>query len=156
MMARGMAPGKDRHFRIESLPFHDRAEMTSVKHIAQMRAYPSGAYHIYASDIDPEMIRIAKRNAERAGIADDITFSVADFLQDSKTPTLQHPIIVTNPPYGNRLESRHLDEIYTKLEEDIGRYRGGFITSVDRHPGRDWSNKKLLNGSEECRYWYKK
>ena len=123
MMARGMAPGRDRHFRIESLPFHDRAEMTSVKHIAQMRAYPSGAYHIHASDIDPEMIRIAKRNAERAGVADDITFSVADFLQDSNTPTLQHSTIVTNPPYGNRLESRHLDEIYTKLEEDIGRYK---------------------------------
>ena len=68
MMARNIAPGVERPFRIESLPFHDASELTSVRNIARMKAYPSGEYKIYASDIDPEMIRIAEKNAERAGV----------------------------------------------------------------------------------------
>jgi 23S rRNA G2445 N2-methylase RlmL len=43
-----------------------RDELTSVKNIARMKAYPSGEYKIYASDINPLMIEIAERNAERA------------------------------------------------------------------------------------------
>ena len=68
MIARNIAPGIDRSFRIESLPFHDASELASVRNIARMKAYPSGEYKVYASDIDPEMIRIAEKNAERAGV----------------------------------------------------------------------------------------
>ena len=69
----------NRRFRIESLPFHDASELTSVRNIARMNAYPTGEYTISASDVDTEMVGLAKRNAERAGVADDITFSIADF-----------------------------------------------------------------------------
>lgn len=66
MMARGMAPGLHRHFRIESLPFHDRTIFLKTKHELESKIYPSGKYQIFASDIDESMVEIAKRNAERA------------------------------------------------------------------------------------------
>lgn len=148
MLARDIAPGVNRRFRIESMKFHRREDLTSIRNIARMKAFPSGEYQIFASDIEPEMVAIAKRNAERAGVADDITFEVRDFLSSSLPPST----IVTNPPYGKRLEDEHLHEIYTKLEKIIE--SGGYITSMKRSPGNEWKNKKLLNGGDECRFWY--
>ena len=105
----------NRRFRIESLRFHQREELTSVRNIARMNAYPSGEYAIYASDIEPEMIEKAKRNAGRAGVLDDITFSVSDFSSLSgKAKT-----IVTNPPYGKRLEDTDIANLYSTLESMI-------------------------------------
>ena len=66
MIARNIAPGLARHFRIESLPCHDRELLATVRTQATTKSYPSGKYKIHASDIDPEMVRIAKKNAERA------------------------------------------------------------------------------------------
>jgi putative N6-adenine-specific DNA methylase len=157
MLARNIAPWVNRHFRIESLPFHMRDELTSVKNIARMKAYPSGEYKIYASDINPLMIEIAERNAERAWVSGDIHFSCQDAeklasLLPGDTPST----IITNPPYGNRLQDYDFDALYSDLEKVIEANHGGFITSFERNPGKEWSNKKLLNGSEECRFWYKK
>ena len=152
MMARNIAPGGDRRFRIESLPFHDAEELTSVRNIARMKAYPSGAYQIFASDIDPEMIEIAKANAERAGVGSDITFSISNFLE----ATSEVGTTVTNPPYGKRLESDDLDEIYKRLIAKVSGYGGGFITNYPVDVRFGLANRKLLNGSEECRFYYKK
>jgi putative N6-adenine-specific DNA methylase len=80
MMARNIPPGLSRHFRIESLSFHDRDTYMKAKEEMKGKIYPSGSYSISASDSDPGMVEIAKRNAERAGVADDIVFSVSDFL----------------------------------------------------------------------------
>lgn len=65
-MARNIAPGIGRRFRIESLPFHDKEKFTKVKNTAQAKSYPSGEYKILASDMDAEMVEIAKGNALRA------------------------------------------------------------------------------------------
>lgn len=122
-----------------------------------MKAYPSGEYTISASDINSEMIDIARRNAERAGVSDDIVFSCQDAKELSALlPRDTSSTIVTNPPYGNRLQDYDFDALYSDLEKIIESHHGGFITSFERNPGKEWSNKKLLNGSEECRFWYKK
>jgi hypothetical protein len=48
-----------------------------------------------------------------------------------------------------------LGAIYDKLKKEITDWTGGFITSYDI--GKNiLTNKKLLNGAEECRFWYKK
>ena len=222
MIARNIPPGLTRHFRVESLPFHDRSLFELVKTEAKSKSYPSGKYRVYASDIDPEMIRIARENADRAGVGEDIVFEVKDFLSDSFIPwkwvngglgvgtvwvrwkaenrwaertsfstpngfgihsassghafatksteigvrdpgsphsadapfAMTHTII-TNPPYGNRIQSDSLGEIYAKLIKNTMENGGGFITTYDI--GKNTlANKKLLNGAEECRFWYRK
>ena len=63
---------------------------------------------IYASDIDPEMIEIAKRNAEEVGLADIINFSVKDV--NTLTIDTNEPVaLIGNPPYGERIGDR--DEV---------------------------------------------
>lgn len=150
MIARNIAPGLQRHFRIEPLPFHDRSLFELVKTEARNKSYPSGKYQVYASDIDPEMIRIARENAERAGVGEDIVFEVGNFLENHKQAT-----IITNPPYGNRIQSDALPEIYAKLVKNTMENGGGFITTYDIGKN-SLANKKLLNGAEECRFWYRK
>ncbi len=152
MMARNIPPGLTRHFRVVSLPFHDRALLSGVKKDLEGKIYPSGKYEIFASDMDSEMVEISKRNAERAGVGEDIVFSKQDYLS---TPT-EWKTLVTNPPYGKRLESDDLDEIYKKLIKEVKESGGGFITTYPIDVRFGLANKKLLNGSEECRFWYKK
>jgi 23S rRNA G2445 N2-methylase RlmL len=84
-------------------------------------------------------------------VTHDIVFSVGDFVgHTTHTGTL-----ISNPPYGNRLQNNQIDTIYQKLVKHISEQGGGFITSYDI--GKNGlANKKLLNGGAECRFWYKK
>jgi putative N6-adenine-specific DNA methylase len=87
MIARNIAPGLMRHFRIESLVSHNKELLAEVKTEAKAKSYPSGKYTIIGRDRDSEMIRIALGNAMRAGVQDDIRFEVMDFLKDESCRT---------------------------------------------------------------------
>ena len=152
MIARNIAPGLSRHFRVEELRFFNTEIFLNVQDTARSKIYPSGKYTILASDIDPEMIQIAKWNAKRAGVLEDINFSTGDFVNHS----IPEGIIISNPPYGNRLQNNQIDERYRKLIRLVGEKSGGFITSFPLDTKHQLANKKLLNGGEECRFWYKK
>lgn len=72
------------------------------------REMPSPAV-IEARDIDPVCIRRAEANARRAGVADMIRFSVGDITASDLSAF--RGVIVTNPPYGERLgnaEAAHM------------------------------------------------
>lgn len=154
LMARNIAPGLFRDFRIEELRFHDETLLETVQEEAENKIYPSGGYTILASDMDETMITIAEANARRAGVGGDITFQTKS-LEDLTHETIATEVtIITNPPYGKRLKDPNLDALYTTLEALIENRHGGYITNVVRNPGRNWKNKKLLNGAEECRFWY--
>jgi 23S rRNA G2445 N2-methylase RlmL len=49
-------------------------------------------------------------------VSDDIEFSVSDYLHQEANPLAT---IVTNPPYGNRLQGVDLGAIYDKLKKEI-------------------------------------
>ena len=71
---------------------------------------------IQGYDIDEHAIKAAKANAERAGVADDITFgvkSVQDLWIDQ-----QYGILISNPPYGMRMyDFRDINQIYISLNK---------------------------------------
>ncbi|HRI36013.1 MAG TPA: hypothetical protein PK765_02895 [bacterium] len=62
---------------------------------------------------------------------------------------------VTNPPYGNRLKSDNLPELYRELSNMFQRdgVSGGFITSYPIVDAREYRNRKLRNGAIECRFY---
>lgn len=60
------------------------------------------------------MLAIAKANAEKAGVADTIHFEVKDFLK-ADFPAEESSWLITNPPYGKRLNTQDLDLLYQKL-----------------------------------------
>lgn len=152
MLARNIAPWLSRRFRISELPIFNKNLYLQVVEKAKAKMYPSGKYKIYASDLNPEMIAMAESNAKRAWVESDIIFSNQDFISYE----IPEGVIISNPPYGNRLQNFEIDSIYTKLIKHITQFGGGFITSHPIESKHQLANKKLLNGWEECRFWYKK
>jgi putative N6-adenine-specific DNA methylase len=119
-----VAPGLERAFALDAWPaaraHPELASALRAEARARARsvlATPAPA-PIWASDRDPEMIAIARRNAERAGVADRITFACAD-LADLRPPADLAPgLVLLNPPYGKRLgDPRALG----RAHRDLGR-----------------------------------
>ena len=116
----------------------------------------AGDYRIFASDIDPKAVSLAKQNAERAGVADLIGFSVADATKFSRET--ERGVIVTNPPYGERLmEKRDAETLYRQFgaalrgRENWKLYLLSSHTEFERSFGREADRKrKLYNGMIKC------
>ncbi|WKW40979.1 bifunctional 23S rRNA (guanine(2069)-N(7))-methyltransferase RlmK/23S rRNA (guanine(2445)-N(2))-methyltransferase RlmL [Kosakonia cowanii] len=110
MAATDRAPGLHRgHWGFSGWAQHDDAIWGEVKADAQNRARQGlAAYEsrFYGSDSDARVIENARKNARRAGIGELITFEAKDVAQLSN-PLPQGPYgtVISNPPYGERLES---------------------------------------------------
>jgi len=156
LIAKNIAPWLHRDFAFESRGWYDPkyyAQTLKSAYEAQMRDKP---HTIIASDIDPEMITIAQANADRAWLIDTITFVTKDcheYLDQTMFGTM-----VSNPPYGQRLQPLGLTQLYTtltKLYQTNPDVNWGIITSYERHPHSKRSTKEFHNGSEEV-VWFKK
>lgn len=77
-------------------------------------------YRIVGSDIDPEAARIARANIKSANLEDMITVECRDFLSYDEAPGDDEPgIIVTNPPYGERLRPDDIDMLYRSIGSEL-------------------------------------
>ncbi len=110
-IACGIAPGLKRRFAFERLlPFFTpemRARWQRLKSHAQSRILPCPV-PIIASDVTFRMVDFARRNAQRAGVEDSITFHGGDALE-RPAPTLPPQLqgtLMLNPPYGERMVPR--------------------------------------------------
>ncbi|MCW7538876.1 THUMP domain-containing protein [Aquabacterium sp. A7-Y] len=110
-IACGIAPGSKRRFAFEALaPFagpQARAEWQAMKQQAQARVH-APAVPVFASDVAFRMVDFARRNAERAGVAQAIEFHGGDALE-RPAPRLPEGLartMMVNPPYGERIEAR--------------------------------------------------
>ncbi|WP_142501563.1 bifunctional 23S rRNA (guanine(2069)-N(7))-methyltransferase RlmK/23S rRNA (guanine(2445)-N(2))-methyltransferase RlmL [Klebsiella sp. 2680] len=110
MLATDRAPGLHRrHWGFGGWAQHDEVIWKEVKADAQTRArqgLAGYASRFYGSDVDARVIERAQRNARRAGIGELITFDVKDVAQLSNPlPKGPYGTVISNPPYGERLES---------------------------------------------------
>jgi len=114
MLARRMAPGRGRGFALEHWPDVEPAILARVRDEARERELPSAGAPIVASDRDAGAIDAARANAERAGVAGDLTFVVRAVShlvapewrassEGSADGGERRGAIVTNPPYGVRV-----------------------------------------------------
>ncbi|KHS77111.1 23S rRNA methyltransferase [Pectobacterium brasiliense] len=110
MIAVDRAPGLHRtHWGFNAWLKHDAELWREVTAEAQQRArqgLQATTSRFFGSDNDRRVIEIAKANARRAGVAELISFDVRDAAQ-LKNPLPEGPrgTVVSNPPYGERLES---------------------------------------------------
>ena len=114
LAAHNRAPGLQRSFSAQKWRRADRSVWIQVAEEARALEYP-GPYEIYASDIDPEAVELSRANAARAGVAEDIRFSVSDAC--NFIPPANAGVLVTNPPYGERLLDR---DTARQLYQDLG------------------------------------
>ncbi len=158
LMARNRAPGLGRRFGFEKLRNHDTAAWQAQLAAAAENENRSIKSNIYGYDRSGDAIALARRNVEALGLQDVIALKQCSF-EDSKPP-LHSGILITNPPYGVRMEE--LDDLaawYPKLGDILKqRYAGWtvFILTADLRiaklmrlqPSR---RTPLFNGALECR-----
>ena len=115
MIGMNMAPGLHRHFAFEEWNWVDSDLIRHVRARALGQIKQDIQLDILGTDIDARMVEIAKRNAEEAGVSEQIVFKQMR-LQDLHTDKI-NGVIVSNPPYGERLLD---DDAVTKLYQEMG------------------------------------
>ncbi len=156
MIAKNMAPGLKRNFAAErfSLEF---AEAFSKRRSAALEVIKSGIdFKAFGSDIDPDAVALTLQNAKKAGVADLISAKVAD-IASFKMPD-ERSIVITNPPYGERLlDIQNAERLYGVMGEKMPKERGkkyfvicpndDFETRFGRPADK---RRKLYNGMIRC------
>jgi putative N6-adenine-specific DNA methylase len=100
-IACNIAPGSLRRFGFEKLLPHQPHVWDGIQREAQAARRPGHA-GIFGSDVAHRMVDFAQRNAERAGVADQVQFRGGDALQ--RMPPVATPgVMLLNPPYGERI-----------------------------------------------------
>ena len=153
MMAANIAPGMNREFTAEAwtniIPrqlwydaVQEAEEMVDKDIVVDIQGY----------DLDGDVVKAARENAKRAGVDHLIHFQQRDVAN------LRHPkkygFIITNPPYGERLEEKaDLPELYTTIGDvykNLDAWSMYMITSyedAERYIGKKADkNRKIYNG----------
>lgn len=112
MIARNIAPGLNRKFVAEEWDAIPEKYWKEERKKAYEAVDWDCQLKIYAYDIDKRAIEAAKENAAEAGVEDDIVFVYGDGGKlESKGE--EGGIIITNPPYGERIGDREsIDKLY--------------------------------------------
>lgn len=116
-------------------------------------------FKIKGYDSSPRAVKTAEENIKSAGLSKYITVeqrSIADW-----EPQTEPALIVTNPPYGERLLNADLYGLYRQLGETLKhKFTGSTAWVISSHVeclqnmGLRPSEKiKLLNGALECEFW---
>lgn len=158
MMALNIAPGLGRRHTYEDWPEWTRIA-EEVRHGAEAAKQPTADLRIAGFDIDPEAIRLCRRHAQAAGVADVIHWQCMDMREvSSRYP---YGVIVTNPPYGERLLDdkqvevlmRDFYRVYTALP-DWSLYLITAYPFLESAFGRKADkNRKIFNGKIQCRLY---
>lgn len=160
LIAQNIAPGFNRDFVSETWEIMPDNLYNEMRDEADQQANYDREIEIYASDIDPEMIEIAKRNAEEVGLGDIINFSVKDV--NTLTIDTNEPVaLIGNPPYGERIGDRDgVEKMYRyigKLLHQHARLSAYVLTSNSEFEHltnrKATKRRKLFNGYIECTYY---
>jgi putative N6-adenine-specific DNA methylase len=153
MIAANIAPGMNRTFTAEKWTnFIDRKLWIEAKAEARENVDTNIETDIQGYDVDPEVLKIARENAKRAGVADLIHFQVRD-VKDTRHPK-KFGFIISNPPYGERLEEKkNLPKLYRTLGDvykGLDSWSMYLITSyefTEKDLGiKAQKNRKIYNG----------
>lgn len=115
LLAAGIPAGKNREFSFMNWPGYHEKDWKAVKTVAEKKQRTTRPMPvIQASDRDAGAIRIARSNAERAGVAQWIEFTrrAVSAVEPPETPGW----VVTNPPYGVRVSAnKDLRNLYAQF-----------------------------------------
>ncbi len=116
LIARNIAPGVfHKKYAFENWKDFDRELFDAIYNDdSQERPFE---HHIYAYDIDKNAVAIAVQNVKSAGVSDNVTVEARP-IQQFKQPE-EKAIIITNPPYGERITSPNLLGLYRTLGEKL-------------------------------------
>ncbi len=159
MKALKIAPGLHRDFDFAHWACAPKEVLSLAKEEAKDLENRTAKPVIFASDISENAISIAKYHAKRAGVEKNIRFSVADAR--SFTSELKYGVLLSNPPYGERLSE---EKDVQRLMQGLGKafralpdWNAYILTSLpdfERYFGkRADKKKKLFNANLVCGFY---
>lgn len=158
LIGKNIAPGLKRDFVSETWDFIPK-DLWEQARLEAKAAINNNEFLLLGSDCDPDALKQARINAELAGVADYIAFQ--KLAVQSVTTKKKYGVIITNPPYGERIgEEKEIQRLYRDM--------GNVFRSLD-----DWSyfiitgyekfekyfgeastkNRKLYNGDIKTHYY---
>ena len=137
LLARRIPPGWRRRFAFERWPEFKPSVWEYVRGEAEQEILERCAVPVVAADRDAGAVEACAANAERAGVADDLSIlcaALTNTLSDPDVAALPSGLVLTNPPYGVRVgESGRLRDLYASLGNALrGPLDGwslGFVTA---------------------------
>ncbi|WP_204171306.1 MULTISPECIES: class I SAM-dependent RNA methyltransferase [unclassified Staphylococcus] len=160
LIAQNIAPGFNRDFVSETWDIMPDRLYDELRDEADQQANYDRPLKIYASDIDPEMIEIARRNAEEVGLSDIINFKVQD-VNTLSIESAEPVALIGNPPYGERIGDRaEVEEMYSYIGQLMQEhpYLSTYILTSNNEfeflvNQKATKRRKLFNGYIECTYY---
>lgn len=160
MIAARIAPGMNRSFTAEEWSnFIPKQAWYQAVNEANDLMDDEVKVDIQGYDVDGDVVKVARKNAEEAGVDHLIHFQQRD-VKDLSHPK-KYGFVITNPPYGERLEEKEdLPAIYQAFGDSFKRldsWSAYVITSyeeTERYFGRKADkNRKIYNGMIKA-YFY--
>lgn len=160
MIGRNIAPGLNRTFACQEWELIDPVIWKEEKKAAFESINYDTELNISGFDINKKAVEAARQNAEEAGVDDCVRFAKVDARK--LRPNGENGIIVTNPPYGERIgEEREIQEIYEGFKRFFGENPDWslFMITTDKEAedkvmGRPADRRrKLYNGRLETCYY---
>lgn len=116
-------------------------------------------HKIYGSDISSEAIAIAAKNVKNAGLEKCIDLKVMPFENYTEAPS-ENAILVTNPPYGERIKPEDLFGLYENIGERLKHVFMGYSAWIlsykkecfDKIGLKPSKKIQLVNGSLQCEF----
>ena len=116
LMAKNIAPGLRRYFAAERFGFLDDKIWREERTRAQDLIRPTVDFEAQGYDIDKNAVELTLENAKKAGVEKNVKASLGDVR--NFTPPNERCLVITNPPYGERLlDVKAAEELYTVMGE---------------------------------------
>lgn len=159
MIALNIPAGLNRSFDFQNWKRFDKKIFDRAAEEAKANIVTDADLRISGFDIDDKQLKLARKHAELAGVDKYIHFQRADMRDFSSR--FSHGVIISNPPYGERLSDRKevekLYRDYGKKVASLGDWCAYTLTPVDdfeRLFGKKADKKrKIYNGKIECCYY---
>ena len=158
LMAKNIAPGLNRKFAAEGWDVIPSKVWKDARQAAYGAIKIDFEPEIYAADIDPVAIELAKANAELAGVDDCIRFELRA-VKDTILPA-EKGIAIVNPPYGERLgQVKQAEKLYGELGDVFNDTPWNvYVITPDEffessYKKRARAKRKLFNGMIKTDYY---
>lgn len=156
-VASDRAPGLEREFACEAWRWADKKAFAALREAARAAYRPERIEGITGADVDAQALELARRHLQQAGLAGKIPLVQQD-VRDLRGLT-PGGVILTNPPYGQRLSDREGCQSVARALGRIGREQGQTICAISAFTGfekafgrRADKRRRLYNGRLECEF----
>lgn len=137
------------------------SELWQTIHESAVQRIVTDDVHLYGIELSPHVARKAKENVKRSKTDDMIRIRNADFLQTDAPPAVGKPILLMNPPYGERMHKEDMAALYKAVGDTFKKQYQGYecwiISSNQealKHVGLSTSKRlTVYNGQLECRFF---